>query len=219
MSNNKQGVFISCEGPDGAGKTSNIPFLAECLREHGFQVLTTREPGGTPIAEDLRKIILSEYMPSDVELLLFAAARADHIAQVIKPAMERGTVVLSDRFHDSTVAYQGWGRQLLDKVRELDHFVRQGFAPDHTLFFDIPFEECVNRLSKRTDKQDRIDQEALDFKKRVWCGYQQQFNTNPDRMVRIDAMGDLEEVRAQLQRWVHEEFSPKYEHLLRQLPF
>lgn len=213
LENNKHGVFVTLEGSDGAGKTSNVSFIAECLREYGFRILTTREPGGTPVAEQLRHLVLHEHMTDDAELLIFAAARADHIATVIKPAMAEGTVVLSDRFHDSTIAYQGWGRKLLSKVHELDKFVRQGFEPDHTLFFDIPFEECLNRLSKRSDKQDRIDQEAIDFKKRVWEGYQNCFNSNRHRMVRIDALNDPEHVREQLRRWVHEKFTPKYEHL------
>lgn len=213
MSENKKGVFITVEGPDGSGKTSNIPFLRECLQEHGFNVITTREPGGSPIAEELRRIILTEYMDANAELLLFAAARADHIAKTIKPAMESGHVVLSDRFCDSTVAYQGYGRGLLEKVRELEHFVHAGFYPDHTLFFDIPFEECLSRLSKRTDKQDRIDQEAVEFKRRVWYGYQRQYNDNQHRMVRIDALEDLPAVQKQILNWIHEEFAPQYRHL------
>ena len=212
--NNKRGVFISCEGPDGAGKSTNVPFLRECLLEHGFKVaVTTREPGGSKVGELLRPIILSEPMDSKAELLLFAAGRADHIQRVIVPALERGEVIISDRFCDSTVAYQGYGRGLLDEVRELEQFVHTGFYPDHTLFFDIPFEECISRLSKRTDKQDRIDQEAIDFKRRVWFGYQQQYNSNLHRMVRIDALEDLAHVQRQIQKWVHEVFAPKYRHL------
>lgn len=209
----KKGVFISMEGPDGSGKTTNVGFLRECLQEHGFKVVTTREPGGSPIAEELRRIILTQYMESNAELLLFAAARADHISKTIKPALDGGHVVLTDRFCDSTVAYQGYGRGLLEKVRELEQFVHAGFYPDFTLFFDIPFEECLSRLSKRTDKQDRIDQEAVEFKRRVWFGYQRQFNDNQHRMVRINALEDLPDVQRQIQNWVHNEFAPKHRHL------
>lgn len=214
MSNDKKGVFITMEGPDGAGKSSNVPFLAECLRENGFKVaVTTREPGGSKVGELLRPIILNEPMDSTAELLLFAAGRADHINRVIKPALERGEVIISDRFCDSTVAYQGYGRGLLEKVRELEEFVHGDFYPNHTLFFDIPFEECLSRLSKRTDKQDRIDQEAIDFKRRVWFGYQRQFNENQHRMVRINALDDLPSVQKQIQNWVHVEFVPIHRHL------
>jgi dTMP kinase len=207
------GAFISLEGPDGSGKTSNVGFLAECLREWGFTVVTTREPGGSKLAEKLRDILLNDYMPSMSELLLFAAARADHIESVIKPAMYRGEVVVSDRFCDSTVAYQGWGRGLLPQVQELEKFVHNGFYPDHTLYFDLPFEMCLERLAQRTDKQDRIDQEAIAFKENVWKGYRAQYFANPNRMVKIDASWAPARVQGQLQNWVVNKFVPQYKHL------
>lgn len=216
MTNKKRGVFITQEGPDGSGKSTNHGFLVDLLRGHGFNVVSTREPGGTQIAEEIRAMLLCpsiEKMDAKTELLLFAAARAQHLANKIKPHLDEGFVVISDRFSDSTVAYQGHGRDLLNDVQILEEFVHRGFYPDHTLFFDIPFEECLNRLRKRTDKQDRIDQEEVNFKHRVWNGYQVQYNANPQRMVRIDALPDIENVRRQITQWVDEVFIPKYNHL------
>lgn len=213
----KQGVFLTLEGPDGSGKTSNVKFLADLLHAHGFDVLITREPGGTPLAEKLREILLSDKMPSMTELLLFAAARASHIEERIQPALALGKVVLSDRFCDSTNAYQGWGRGLLRQVQELEKFVHNGFYPHHTLFFDLPFEMCLDRLAKRTDKQDRIDLEAVAFKERVWKGYKAQLLANRDRMVRLDASQNLESVQKQIRNWVDMVFAPKYKHLVREM--
>jgi dTMP kinase len=216
MNNQTRGVFLSLEGPDFSGKSTNLPFLAECLTAHGFKVVQTREPGGTNIAEHIRTVLLSpqiEKMDTKTELLLFAAARAQHIEQKIKPHLDLGFVVVSDRFCDSTAAYQGYGRHLLEKVRELEKFVHEGFYPDHTLFFDLPFEEGLRRMAGRPGKQDRLDQETLLFKRDVWNGYQRQFNENKHRMVRIDALHDRIHVQQQIQRWVEGVFAPRYEFL------
>lgn len=213
MSQEKRGVFLTVEGPDGAGKTTSLSFLADYLRERGFTVVTSREPGGTPIGERIREILLFNKMATLTELLLFAASRAEHVETHIKPALANGYVFISDRFSDSTYAYQGEARGFVEDVVHLEEFVQRGFKPDHTLFFDIPFEECIQRLGRRVDKQDRFDQEELEFKKKVWIGYQRRFNANPDRMIRIDALPDPETVKRQLQKWVDDFFAPKYRHL------
>ena len=147
------GLFITLEGPEGAGKSTNREYLAQRLRDHGLDVVLTREPGGTPLAESIRELLLApadEPMNSDAELLLVFAARAQHLAQVIRPALERGAVVLCDRFTDATYAYQGGGRGLsTQRIEQLESFVQGEMGPDLTLVFDLPVEVGLSRAAAR----------------------------------------------------------------------
>lgn len=203
-----RGIFITLEGPDGSGKTTQGKVLVEILRQHGFNVIQTREPGGSRVGEKIREILLNDYMCPMSELLLFAAARADHIESLIKPALDKGYVVISDRFADSTYAYQGLGRGYTAKVTDLEQMVHAGFQPEFTLFFDISLEESTRRLATRSGESNRIDVEPDDFKKRVYQGYLERLEAFKDRMVRIDASGAVEDVTARLKTWVEETLIP-----------
>lgn len=166
------GLFITLEGPEGAGKSTNRDYLAMCLRAAGIEVLLTREPGGTPLAERIRELLLApsdEAMAADTELLLVFAARAQHLAQVIRPALARGCVVLCDRFTDATYAYQGGGRGLSQqRIAELERFVQGDLRPDLTLLFDLPVEQGLARAAAR-GRLDRFEQEQRSFFKSTRC--------------------------------------------------
>lgn len=212
MSEEQRGLLITFEGPDGAGKTSHIKALYSELRAAGYHVILTREPGGSPVAEKLRAILLNEPVGSRCEVLLFAAARADHLDQVIMPAIRRGDIVLCDRFADSTYAYQGAGRRIHDDVTKMEEFVLRGFEPDYTLFFDVTLEESNRRLSHRAGQGGEssiFDTEKNAFKQRVYDGYKERFYKNPHRMVLIDAMPAMEVVRESVLRWYREILLPQ----------
>ncbi len=157
------GLFVTLEGPEGAGKSTNRDYLAERLRERGIEVQLTREPGGTPLAERIRELLLApsdEPMAADTELLLMFAARAQHLAGVIRPALARGAVVLCDRFTDATYAYQGGGRGLpVARIAPLESFVQGDLRPDLTLVFDLPVEIGLARAAAR-GRLDRFEQEG-----------------------------------------------------------
>lgn len=207
----ESGVFLSVEGIDAAGKTTNIKYLADTLREFGYDVVTTREPGGCPLSEEIRKLVLGREVGPTAEVLLFAAARSEHIRQTIFPALQRKQVVISDRFHDSTYAYQGHGRGDRDGALEMERFVLRGFKPHYTLFFDLPLEVSMQRLQARKGQaEDRFDSAERSFKRRVWTGFQQRLRDNPDRMVRINADQSLEDVRWEVLKWVTDVFMPKH---------
>jgi len=166
------GKFITLEGPDCSGKSSNVPVLAEAIRSLGYEVVITREPGGTELAEKIRNLILHNEMDGTTEIMLFLAARRHHVQTKILPALKEGKFVISDRFYDSTYAYQGHARGLSKDLDDLHEFVSGGIIPDYTLFFDLSFEESVKRLALRTDKQDRLDKEEENFRRLVHEGYQ-----------------------------------------------
>ncbi|WP_071871715.1 dTMP kinase [Atopomonas hussainii] len=192
------GLFITLEGPEGAGKTTNREVLAEGLRAAGLEVVLSREPGGTPLAEEIRQLLLSpreEPMAVDAELLLVFAGRAQHIAQVIKPALARGAVVLCDRFTDATYAYQGAGRGLPEtRIAALEQFVQGDLRPDMTLLFDLPIEVGMQRAAAR-GRLDRFEQEAQVFFQRVRQGYLAQAKASPERYRLLDASQTLEQVQ------------------------
>jgi dTMP kinase len=213
MSNTK-GKFITIEGVDGSGKTTNIGILAEHLRSRGYKVITTREPGGSDVAEKIRDMLLHDKMDAVTELMLFLAARNEHVQKKVIPHLEQGYIVLSDRFHDSTWAYQGYGRGMSDELEEFGKFVYGGLLPDITLFFDMPFEEATRRLKLRTDKSDRFDQEVEAFRRRVYEGYQKRLGgTRPqDHVVggriihRINALPEPEVVADSVCAWANANF-------------
>ena len=191
-----RGVFITFEGPDGSGKTTQIRLLAEYLNAKGYPVVMTREPGGTRISEDIRKIILdpdNKEMDDMTEALLYAAARAQHVAQLIKPSVEEGKIVLSDRFMDSSIAYQGYGRELGDKIRIINEYAVAGMHPDLTFFLDLSAEAGISRANKR-QKLDRLEQESIAFHKKVYEGYLELSKIYSDRYVIIDASRSIEEI-------------------------
>ena len=193
------GLFITLEGPEGAGKSTNRDYLAMCLRAAGVEVLLTREPGGTPLAERIRELLLApsdEAMAADTELLLVFAARAQHLAQVIRPALARGCVVLCDRFTDATYAYQGGGRGLSQqRIAELERFVQGDLRPDLTLLFDLPVEQGLARAAAR-GRLDRFEQEQRSFFEAVRQTYLQRAALAPQRYRLLDASQSLQQVQA-----------------------
>ena len=190
--------FITFEGIDGAGKSTHIEALAQRLRAQGKTVLCTREPGGTPLAERLRGLVLHDPMDAVTEVLLVFAARRDHLVQVIEPALARGDTVLCDRFTDATFAYQGSGRGLpIDVLSTLEQWVQRGRQPDLTLWFDLPAEVAEQRRALVRDA-DRFEQQDVGFFARVRGGYLARAAATPQRFARIDAEQDREAVWAQI---------------------
>jgi dTMP kinase len=196
------GKFISFEGVDGAGKSTHVGAVAQYLRDRGLHVVTTREPGGTPLGEKLRELLLHEPMHLETEALLMFAARREHIAQVILPAIHRGDWVISDRFTDASFAYQGGGRQLaLDKLQSLEQWVHADLQPDLTLLFDVPLEVARGRLSSgRT--LDKFEQEKDDFFQRVRDVYLMRAHSFASRIKVIDSTLPVAEVSAQVEQCV-----------------
>ncbi len=201
------GRFITLEGGEGAGKSSNLAWLAERLRDAGVPVTVTREPGGTDLAERIRQVLLDpgpEAMDDTTELLLVFAARAQHLAALIRPALARGEWVLCDRFMDATWAYQGAGRGLdRERIAALESLVLQGLSPDRTLLFDVPVEEGLARAGKRS-RPDRIEREQGAFFERVRQCYLERATGEPDRFRVVDAGVGLDQVRAQLENHLQE---------------
>ena len=195
------GLFITLEGPEGAGKSTNREYLAERLREQGIDVLLTREPGGTPLAERIRELLLDpsdEPMAADTELLLVFAARAQHLQQVIRPALAKGSVVRCDRFTDATYAYQGGGRGLsIERIAQLEQFVQGELRPDLTLIFDLPVEIGLARASAR-GRLDRFEQEGRGFFEAVRQAYLQRAEQAPQRYRVLDAGQTLAQVQADI---------------------
>nr|WP_178112447.1 dTMP kinase [Pseudomonas sp. WS 5019] len=194
-------MFITLEGPEGAGKSTNREYLAERLREQGIDVLLTREPGGTPLAERIRELLLDpsdEPMAADAELLLVFAARAQHLQQVIRPALAKGSVVLCDRFTDATYAYQGGGRGLsIERIAQLEQFVQGELRPDLTLIFDLPVEIGLARAAAR-GRLDRFEQEGRGFFEAVRQAYLQRAEQAPQRYRVLDAGQTLAQVQADI---------------------
>nr|WP_232968053.1 dTMP kinase [Pseudomonas sp. CCOS 191] len=191
-------MFITLEGPEGAGKSTNREYLAARLREQGVDVVMTREPGGTPLAERIRELLLApseERMAVDTELLLMFAARAQHLAEVIRPALARGAVVLCDRFTDATYAYQGGGRGLsVERIAILESFVQGELRPDLTLVFDLPVEVGLARAAAR-GRLDRFEQEGQAFFEAVRQAYLQRAGQQPQRYRLLDAAQPLSAVQ------------------------
>jgi dTMP kinase len=184
------GRFITLEGIDGAGKSSHINSLATWLQESGAEVLLTREPGGTPLAETLRGLVLHQSMDTLTEALLVFAARRDHLVQQIEPALQRGATVLCDRFTDASFAYQGGGRGFShDVLAQLEGWVQAGRQPDLTLWFDLPPATAASRRAAAREP-DRFEAQDTAFFERVRAGYAQRAQAAPQRFVRIDAQAD-----------------------------
>ncbi len=193
------GLFVSVEGIDGAGKTTHVNALQDRWQATGRDVVRTREPGGTELAEALRELVLHRSMDALTESLLVFAARRDHLEQVIAPALARGAWVLCDRFTDATFAYQGGGRGFdLQVLSTLESWVQQGRQPDLTLVFDVDPAVAAARLSAAR-APDRFEAQDLDFFRRVQAGYQARMAASPHRFARVDAGQTIEQVATQVQ--------------------
>ncbi|MFN3861111.1 MAG: dTMP kinase [Roseateles sp.] len=192
------GRFISFEGIDGAGKSTHIQTVADWFRARGDDVQLSREPGGTPLAETLRDIVLKQPMGALTEVLLMFAGRRDHVETVIRPALAAGRTLLCDRFTDASFAYQGGGRGLpLAVLTSLADWVQEGTEPELTLWFDLPAEQAAARRASAREA-DRIEQLDLEFFERVRAGYAARAAQAPQRIVRIDASGTVAEVGVQV---------------------
>ncbi|MFC1567734.1 dTMP kinase [Pseudomonadota bacterium] len=200
------GRLITFEGGDGSGKSTQLRMTAAWLQELGHQVVITHEPGDTPLGSEIRRLLLEgEYVPvPECELLLFLADRAQHVREVIKPALKAGTYVLCDRYSDSTMAYQLAGRKLasLDGLAAMLKFAESGVAPDLTLWFDLPVTEALHRIRSRSsmgEESTRLDEEAQSFHELVHAAFAELHNTHAKRIARIDASEAIEHVQAQVQ--------------------
>jgi len=205
-------MFITLEGPEGSGKTSQLPKLAEYLRQQGYDVLTTREPGGTSISEQIRTVLHNleniEMNPR-TEILLFQASRAQLVEQVIRPHLEKGGVVLSDRYADSTLAYQGYGHQVdIESLRVLVSFATGGLKPDLTLLLDVDVETGLRRKELKGE-WNRLDAYDLDFHQRVRRGYLNLVQAEPERWVVIDATQEPAKVQDEMRLVVSDRLSKK----------
>ncbi|WP_062107822.1 dTMP kinase [Bacillus niameyensis] len=198
-----QGLFITVEGPEGAGKTTIINRLTNDLEKQGYPVVLTREPGGIQISEEIRKVILdpkNTVMDARTEALLYAAARRQHLVEKVVPALNEGKIVLCDRFIDSSLAYQGYARGLgIDEVQSINQFAIQDVMPDKTFYFDIDPELGLTRIKKHSGREiNRLDLEKLDFHYKVREGYKYLINRFPERIIEIDASQALDVVYDQV---------------------
>lgn len=206
-------MFISFEGPDGSGKSTQIARLALRLRAEGRDVLQTREPGGTAIGEQIRHVLhdlANTAMQPRAELLLYSAARAQLVGEMIRPHLSRGGLVLSDRFYDSTLAYQGYGHGLeLETLRRIQAFATNGLTPDLTLLFDIDAETGLRRRQVGEGEWNRLDAYALEFHRRVRDGYLTLAQAEPERWVRLDATQSVEALQAEVWATIAARLSPR----------
>lgn len=199
----EKGYFISFEGVDGSGKSTQIIKLKNFFEERGYQVVLTREPGGTDIGEKIRHIILdtaNRSMTYMTEALLYAASRAQHVEEVIKPAVESGKIVICDRFVDSSIAYQGYGRQLGDCVDVINRYAIEKYIPDITFLMKVKPGIGSDRIKDR--ELDRIELEAEEFHLRVYRGYEELEKNFPERIIGIDASQTIEEIEGSIIRHI-----------------
>lgn len=195
------GKFITLEGVDGAGKSTHLDYLANRIRARGVELVVTREPGGTALGEKLRQLLLNEAMQPETELLLMYAARAEHVAKLIKPALSRGAWVLSDRFHDASFAYQCGGRGIDPaRLRLLEEWTLGRFKPDLTLLFDVSPELAAKRRAQAREA-DRFEQEQIAFFSRVREAYLVRARAEPDRIRVVDSALSIGLIRADLD-WI-----------------
>jgi dTMP kinase len=196
-------LFITLEGPEGSGKTSHLPHLVDYLRTQGYTVFATREPGGTSIGEQIREVIhdlKNQEMHPRTETLLYQAARAQIVEQVIKPRLAAGEIVISDRYYDSTIAYQGYGHQQdLEQVRALVKYATGGLVPDLTVLLDLDVEVGLGR-KKKGDEWNRLDAYTVEFHKRVRAGYLKMVDAEPERWVIVNAEEPWETVQGNLRK-------------------
>lgn len=201
-------MFITLEGPEGSGKTAHLPALADSLERQGYQVVVTREPGGTPIGDEIRNTLLrlgNTAMHPTTEILLFQASRAQHVQELILPALRTGKVVLCDRFSDSTLAYQGYGHQTdLAELAQIVRFATGGLQPDLTVLLDVDIEVGLQRRSADKGNWNRLDAKEEAFHRRVRDGYLKMAAEDPERWVVVDASLPIVQVEAHVRQVVHE---------------
>jgi dTMP kinase len=197
-------MFITLEGPEGSGKTSHIPYLVEYLREKGYTVFPTREPGGTSISEQIRDILhdlKNAEMHPRTETLLYQAARAQIVEQVIKPRLAAEEIVISDRYYDSTIAYQGYGHQQdLEQVRGLARYATGGLTPDLTILLDLDVEVGLKRKTQNEVEWNRMDAYTVEFHRRVRAGYLEMVKAEPQRWVVVNSEQKWDDVQAELKK-------------------
>jgi len=201
-------MFITLEGPEGSGKTSHIPYLVEYLREKGHVVFPTREPGGTSISEQIRDVLhdlKNAEMHPRTETLLYQAARAQIVEQVIKPRLADGEVVISDRYYDSTIAYQGYGHQQdLEQIRALVKYATGGLVPDLTVLLDLNVEVGLKRKRQNGDEWNRMDAYTVEFHQRVRAGYLEMVKQEPNRWVVVNSEQKWDAVQEELRKVILE---------------
>ena len=202
-----KGLFISIEGPDGSGKSTQIENIKKFFEDKNIEIVFTREPGGTPIGERIREIILDNAfneMDSMTEAMLYAASRAQHVAEVIRPAIEAGKVVVCDRFVDSSLAYQGYGRNLGDAVSVINSYAVGECMPDVTFLMKLDPNVGKHRIEENRDNQDRLEHEKLTFHNRVYKGYLELEKMYPERIIGIDASLGIDEIKEEIYRKLEE---------------
>lgn len=203
------GIFITFEGADATGKSTQVNLLAAALKASGMDCVLTREPGGTPTAERIRELVLdpSIQVGERAELMLYLAARAEHVQKLIRPALAQGQVVICDRFMDSTLAYQGIARELgLQEVLAVNSFATGGLIPDITFLLTVEQEVAESRRVARGQCADRLEAEGLDFKERVRRGFIEVQQLYPQRIILIDANRDIEQIHAEIMAYINKIF-------------
>ena len=209
-----KGFLITFEGGEGCGKSTQIKLFTEFLKKNKFRFVVSREPGGTPVCEEIRKVLLSSKseITSKAEFLLFSSARAQHVAEVVKPSLEQGKVVILDRFYDSSFAYQGYAGNLeVKEIEEITKFAIDGCVPDLTIIFDISYEDGIKRKNADVNLKtlDRIESKGESYHNKVRAGYLQIAHDNPDRVVVLDATKTKEEIFEEVQDIFLERFNLK----------
>ena len=207
-----RGLFVSLEGPDGSGKSTQMALLGAYLKERGYSAVVTREPGGTVISEKIRELLLDKKyseMNGRTEALLYAAARAQHVEDVIKPALSRGDIVLCDRFADSSVVYQGYGRKLGGKIDVINEFAAAGCVPDITFLFKI--DPKIGKSRIKADRRDRLESEQAEFYDEILRGYAELESRYPGRIVGIDASRSIEAIHEAIKERLDLTLREKYD--------
>ena len=208
----RKGLFISLEGSDGSGKSTQLDLIKAYFNDIGIHPLITREPGGTVIGEIIRELVLSKKyseIGDRTEALLYAAARSQHVKEVIAPALELGKVVICDRFIDSSIVYQGYGRKLGEPVKIINEFAIAGCLPDKTFLFKIDPEIGKSRIS--AESRDRLECEKIEFYNEVLRGYEELERRYPDRFIGIDASGGIEDIHLKIRRHLNDILEGKYD--------
>lgn len=203
-----RGKFISIEGGDGSGKSTQIQKIEQYLKEKHIPILLSREPGGTEISESIREVLLNpahKNMDIVTEILLYGASRRQHIKEFIEPNLKKGNWILTDRFFDSSLAYQGYGREELERTKQLNDIVTEGLEPDLTIYLSLPTNQALQRKKQEEHHElDRMELESQQFHERVYMGFERLYQDNPQRIYKIDATATIEAVFLEIQKVLDE---------------